>query len=104
MLPYVGIVVCLIALYEGVSGAAILRGGWLVPWQRRHTLRPRLHGWGKLTFAAGLVVYWFGGVLPRNTTIRDGAIAVAALVFLWMVQDQHVPRDRAKQTGSDVNG
>ncbi|GGU11491.1 hypothetical protein [Streptomyces lateritius] len=104
MLLYVGTVVCLIALYAGVSGAVALRSGWLIPWQRRHILRPRLYGWANLTFAAGLVVYWLGGVLPWNTTVRDGAIIVAGLVYLGAMWVQDAPRNREKLAGDDTIG
>ncbi|WP_455358125.1 hypothetical protein [Streptomyces sp. SYSU K21746] len=104
MLPYVGIAVGLIALHAGFFGSAALRWGWLLPWERRHILRTRLYGWGELTIAAALIVYWFGGVLPRNTAIRDGAIAVALLGFLLTMQARRAPHSRERRAGGDING
>lgn len=43
------------------AGVAALATGWVVPWGRTRTLRPRLWGYGSLVCAVGAALFMFLG-------------------------------------------
>ncbi|MGT2530866.1 hypothetical protein ACU4GG_30225 [Streptomyces nojiriensis] len=57
---YIGIPVAVVALLVAAAGTATLTTGWMLPWQRKHVVRPRLFGWAQLLIAAALFVQLAG--------------------------------------------
>ncbi|MFB0629125.1 hypothetical protein [Streptomyces sp. AB3(2024)] len=95
---YVAIPIGVMALLLAASGVATLSRGWLLPWQRRYIVRPRLLGWAQLLVAAALGVQ-LTGLLVVDPVYRPVVTmpGCAALLFglVLTTRAQRPPRGRA---------
>ncbi|MEU6624293.1 hypothetical protein ABZ926_26430 [Streptomyces litmocidini] len=53
---YLALPSALFALLLLLGGAAALRSGWVVPWQRGHVHRIRLFGWAEVAMGSALAL------------------------------------------------
>ncbi|MEU3407804.1 hypothetical protein ABZ766_28195 [Streptomyces sp. NPDC006670] len=85
------------ALLLAASGVATLSRGRLLPWQRRHIVRPRLFGWAQLLIAAALGVQLVGLLVVdpayRPAVIMPGVVGVLFALVL-STRAQRPPRGR----------
>lgn len=100
---YVSVPIGVVALLLAASGAAVLGRGWLLPWQRRYIVRPRLFGWAQLLVAAALGVQLVG-LLAVDSAYRSAVNmpGVVGLLFglVLITRAQHPPRaGRAGRAG-----
>ncbi|MFH8286413.1 hypothetical protein [Streptomyces antibioticus] len=88
--------ILLLASLFAASGIAAITRGWVLPWNRRHVHRLRLHGAGQLVAAFALCWQVAFGYLVGVSGIRQiGTLAGSALLLtgvLMMTADQFLPR------------
>ncbi|MFE2283195.1 hypothetical protein ACFXDJ_03335 [Streptomyces sp. NPDC059443] len=94
---YISVLIGAVALLLAASGVAVLTRGWMLPWQRRHIVRPRLFGWAQLLVAVALGVQLVG-LLTVDSHYRF-AVAMPGVVGLLLglvlsTRAQHPPRTR----------
>jgi hypothetical protein len=67
-----------------VCGAVAVRTGWVLPWQRRHIVRPRMWGYGGMLFGVGLLVQMVDGAMDGLDTslIPDAAVTMSGLLLM----------------------
>ncbi|WP_328764479.1 hypothetical protein [Streptomyces sp. NBC_00272] len=94
---YLAVPIGVVALLLAVSGGATLSRGWLLPWQRRHIVRPRLFGWAQLLIAAALGIELVG-LLAVDSAYRSVVTmpGVMGLFFAMVLisRAQRPPRTR----------
>ena len=94
---YFAVPIGVMALLLAASGVATLSRGWLLPWQRRHIVRPRLFGWAQLLIAAALGVQLVG-LLVVDSAYRSAVTmpGVVGLLFALVLSTraQRPPRTR----------
>ncbi|WP_327360936.1 MULTISPECIES: hypothetical protein [unclassified Streptomyces] len=94
---YLAVPIGVVALLLAVSGVATLSRGWLLPWQRRHIVRPRLFGWAQLLIAAALGVELVGLLVVdsgyRSVVTMPGVVGLLFALVL-STRAQRPPRTR----------
>ncbi|MFF3861446.1 hypothetical protein [Streptomyces sp. NPDC002209] len=94
---YLAVPIGVVALLLAVSGVATLSRGWLLPWQRRHIVRPRLFGWAQLLIAAALGVELVGLLAVdsayRSVVTMPGVVGLLIALVL-STRAQRPPRTR----------
>ncbi|MFE0728235.1 hypothetical protein ACFW2X_08305 [Streptomyces antibioticus] len=95
---YIITAIVLLASLFAASGIAALTRGWVLPWNRRHVHRPRLHGAGQLVTAFALCWQLVFGFLVDTSAIRQaGTLTGSALLLtgvLMLAADQFLPRPK----------
>jgi hypothetical protein len=76
-----GVLVCGSSAAFGV--VAIVGGGWMLPWLRRRTRRPRLWGFGAVCSSAGLPVCYLSFNVWSGSEIALFASAVAGMALMF---------------------
>ncbi|MEU3278100.1 hypothetical protein [Streptomyces antibioticus] len=93
---YIVTAVLLLASLFAASGIAAITRGWVLPWNRRHVHRPRLHGAGQLVAAFALCWQVTFGFLVGVSGIRQiGTLAGSVMLLtgiLMMAADQFLRR------------
>ncbi|MFF2215284.1 hypothetical protein [Streptomyces antibioticus] len=90
--------IVLLSSLFAASGIAAITRGWVLPWNRRHVHRLRLHGAGQLLAAFALCWQLVFGFLVDTSGIRQaGTLTGSALLLtgiLMMAADQFLPRPK----------
>jgi hypothetical protein len=76
-----------------VGGLAAIRTGWVLPWLRRRTLRPRLWGYGVLLMSVFLAAQVVAGAVagPHSQPLAIGAGLVLMLIGLGLMRASQQP-------------
>jgi hypothetical protein len=107
MLWYVLAPSALVSVLGAVSGVAAIRTGWVLPWLRRRTLRPRLWGYGVLLMSVFLAAQVVDGAVagPHSQLLVIGGGLVLFLTGSGlMLASQQPGRPDPRPRGSDGPG
>ncbi|MEV4429718.1 hypothetical protein AB0K23_30975 [Streptomyces sp. NPDC049602] len=82
MNPYLAIPLVLVALLIAAAGIAAVTRGWVLPMNRRHIRRPRLHGWGQLLVAFALFWQLVFGMPAGDPDVRMWGTSTGGVMLL----------------------
>ncbi|MFB6614544.1 hypothetical protein ACIGFK_30780 [Streptomyces sp. NPDC085524] len=92
---YLGIPIAVAALLLVAAGIATLTKGWLLPWQRKHVVRPQLFGWAQLLLAAALSVQLAGLLVvpgPYKSLFSMPGTVMLLFALVMVTRAQRPPR------------